>query len=115
MKRLLTVLALSALAILAALSIPVIAQEKAEKKKAERAAGDVGLLDLEKNYMILVTKEGKLITLDFNDKTKVTRLDPKDVKMDDVGLGSAAVVEYQSQGEKNIVTKMEVRPVKGGE
>jgi hypothetical protein len=115
MKRLLTVLALSALAILAALSIPVIAQEKAEKKKAERAAGDVGLLDLEKNYMILVTKEGKLITLDFNNKTKVTQLDPKNVKMGDVGLGSAAVVEYQSEGEKNIVTKMEVRPVKGGE
>ena len=115
MKRLLTVLALSALAILAALSIPVIAQEKAEKKKAERAAGDVGLLDLEKNYMILVTKEGKLITLDFNDKTKVTQLDPKNVKMGDVGLGSAAVVEYQSEGEKSIVTKMEVRPVKGGE
>ena len=36
---------------------PISAQEKkAEKQKAEKASGDVGLLDLEKNYMILVTK-----------------------------------------------------------
>ena len=54
---------------------PTFAQEKkAEKKKAEKASGDVGLLDTEKNYMILVTKEGKLVTLDFDKKTKVTVL-----------------------------------------
>ncbi len=34
--------------------------------KATKLAGDVGLLDTEKNYMILVTKEGKLVTLDFD-------------------------------------------------
>ncbi|HWP57485.1 MAG TPA: hypothetical protein VNL14_06345, partial [Candidatus Acidoferrales bacterium] len=41
------------------------AQEKAPEAKAKpvKAKGDVGLLDLEKNYLILVTKEGKLITL----------------------------------------------------
>jgi uncharacterized low-complexity protein len=84
-----------------------------EKAKAEKAKGDVGLLDTEKNYMILVTKEGKLITLDFDQKSKVTILEEKDVKMGDVGLGSAADVEYVTKGEKKVVTKMEFRPAKG--
>jgi hypothetical protein len=87
--------------------------EGGEKAKAEKAKGDVGLLDTEKNYMILVTKEGKLITLDFDQKSKVTVLEEKDVKMGDVGLGSAADVEYVTKGEKKVVTKMEFRPAKG--
>ena len=42
------------------------AEAKAEKAgeakaKATKVVGDVGLLDMEKNYMIIVTKEGKLI------------------------------------------------------
>jgi hypothetical protein len=90
-------------------------QKKEEKAKAEKAKGDVGLLDSEKNYMILVTKEGKLITLDFDQKSKVTMLEPKDVKMGEVGLGSAADVEYVTKGEQKVVTKMEFRPAKGGD
>ncbi len=89
------------------------AGEKAEKAKAEKIKGDVGLLDTEKNYMILVTKEGKLITLDFDQKTKPTMLEEKDVKMSDVGLGSSADVEYVTKGEQKLVTKMEFRPAKG--
>src|SRR5688572_17032701 len=46
------------------------------KAKATKVAGDVGLLDTEKNYIIIVTKEGKLLTLDFNQKTKVTQVTP---------------------------------------
>jgi hypothetical protein len=65
--------------------------------------------------MILVTKEGKLITLDFDQKSKVTMLEEKDVKMGDVGLGSAADVEYVTKGEQKVVTKMEFRPAKGGD
>jgi hypothetical protein len=84
-----------------------------EKAKAEKAKGDVGLLDTDKNYMILVTKEGKLITLDFDQKTKATMLEEKPAKMSDVGLGSAADVEYVTQGDKKIVTKMEFKPAKG--
>ncbi|HEY1267782.1 MAG TPA: hypothetical protein VGH16_11045 [Candidatus Binatia bacterium] len=87
--------------------------EGGEKAKAEKAKGDVGLLDADKNYMILVTKEGKLVTLDFDQKTKVTELEEKPVKMGDVGLGSAADVEYQTKGDKKIITKMEFRPAKG--
>jgi len=89
------------------------AGEKAEKAKAEKIKGDVGLLDTEKSYMILVTKEGKLITLDFDQKTKPTMLEEKDVKMSDVGLGSSADVEYVTKGEQKLVTKMEFRPAKG--
>ena len=71
---------------------PIAAQEKkaekgkTEKAKAEKVTGDIGLLDTEKNYMIVVTKDGKLVTVDFNDKTKVTQLVPKPAKMADVGL-----------------------------
>src|SRR6266508_3761884 len=61
------------------------AKAKAEgepaKAKAEKVAGDIGLLDTEKNYMIVVTKEGKLITLDFNSKTKATEIKETKVKM----------------------------------
>jgi hypothetical protein len=122
------------------LVLPVIAQEKkpeAEKKasepakanggepakakgegepakaKGEKVSGDIGLLDTEKNYMIVVTKEGKLITLDFNTKTKVTEMKETKVKMGDVGLGSSANVEYVTKGEKNFLTKMTFVPAKG--
>lgn len=107
---------LTACALSLVLVLPLMAQEekKAEKKKAEKAKGDVGLLDTEKNYMILVTKEGKLITLDFNQKTKVTMLEAKDVKMGEVGLGSSAEVEYvPADDDKKVVTKMEFRPAAG--
>jgi lipopolysaccharide export LptBFGC system permease protein LptF len=110
----------------ASLALPVVAQEekKAEKQaeekkaepakaKAEKVSGDIGLLDTEKNYMIVVTKEGKLITLDFNQKTKATQIKETKVKMGDVGLGSSAVVEYTTKGEKNFLSKMEFTPAKG--
>jgi predicted peptidase len=111
----------SGLAVLlaASLALPVIAQEKkaeekkAEKAKAEKVAGDIGLLDTEKNYMIVVTKEGKLVTLDFNTKTKATEIKETKVKMADVGLGSSAQVEYVTKGEKNFLTKMQFTPAKG--
>ncbi len=117
MKMKSILLATCALSLSAALVFPLMAQEekKAEKKKAEKARGDVGLLDTEKNYMILVTKEGKLITLDFTEKTKVDMLESKPVKMSDVGLGSSADVEYVRKDDKNIVTKMEFRAAKGGD
>ena len=120
--------AVSGLAVLlaASLALPVIAQEekKAEKKadeksgepaktKAEKVSGDIGLLDTEKNYMIVVTKEGKLVTLDFNAKTKATEIKETKVKMGEVGLGSSAVVEYTTKGEKNFLSKMEFTPAKG--
>lgn len=128
---------LTACALSLALAFPLMAAEaekKAEKKKAEKASGDVGLLDTEKNYMILVTKEGKLITLDFDAKTKVTAVEEKDVKMGDVGLGSSATVEYATKEDKSLdakiketeeqlgrlraeqkkfVTKLEFKPAKG--
>src|SRR6476659_8036884 len=119
---------ISGLAILlaGALTLPAIAQEKkAEEKKseekkaepakakAEKVSGDIGLLDTEKNYMIVVTKEGKLITLDFNAKTKATEIRESKVKMGEVGLGSSATVEYTTKGDKNVLTKMEFTPAKG--
>jgi hypothetical protein len=101
----------------------VIAQEKSggeakkseepAKAKAEKVSGDIGLLDTEKHYLIVVTKDGKLITLDYNDKTKAQEVKQTKVKMADVGLGSSANVEYVTKGDKNVLTKMEFRPAKG--
>lgn len=85
------------------------------KAKVEKARGDVGLLDTEKNYLILVTKEGKLITLDYDAKTKATQIDPTPSKMAEVGLGSSATVAYTKQGDKNLASSVEFTPAKGGD
>lgn len=77
------------------------------KAKVTKTKGDVGLLDTEKNYLILVTKEGKLVTLDFDEKTKVSKRSPRPAKMADVGLGSAAVVTYTNQGGKNVASALQ--------
>lgn len=95
---------------------PIMAQEKKEeKKKAEKVSGDVGLLDVDKNYMILVTKEGKLVTLDFDKKVKVTVLKEEKAKMADIGLGSSATIEYTEKGDKKILSKIDFKAAKGGE
>jgi hypothetical protein len=99
-----------------ALVSPVMAQEKkAAKAKAEKVAGDIGLLDTEKNYMIVVTKEGKLVTIDFNQKTKVTVLKESKAKIADIGLGAAASVQYTKKGDKNVLSSIEFVPAKGGD
>ena len=88
--------------------------EKApEKAKATKVAGDVGLLDLEKNYLILVTKEGKLITVDFDQKIQATQIDPTPAKIADIGLGSSAVVVYEQAGDKSVATSLEFKAAKG--
>lgn len=105
---------LTAVMVAGLVSAPLFAQEKkAEKAKAEKVAGDIGLLDTEKNYMIVVTKDGKLVTLDYTTKTKVQQLRDTKTKMSDVGLGSSAEVEYVTKGDKNFLTKMTYRPAKG--
>jgi len=88
-------------------------EKAAEKAKATKLAGDVGLLDTEKNYMILVTKDGKLVTLDFDPKFQPVEKTPHPAKMADVGLGSSAVVQYTKQGDKNVATSVEFLPAKG--
>jgi hypothetical protein len=89
------------------------AEKSAEKAKATKLAGDVGLLDTEKNYMILVTKEGKLVTIDFDAKFQPTQKEPVNAKVADIGLGSSAVVQYTKDGEKSIATNIEYVPAKG--
>jgi len=88
-------------------------EKKAEKAKAEKVSGDIGLLDTEKNYMIVVTKEGKLVTLDYTPKTKVIELKESPAKIADIGLGSSARVEYIQKGDKNFLSKIEFTPAKG--
>jgi hypothetical protein len=124
-------IAVAGLAVLlgVAVATPVVAQEKkaegknggekkaeekkGEKAKAEKVSGDIGLLDTEKNYMIVVTKEGKLVTLDYTPKTKVIELKESPAKMADIGLGSSARVEYVEKGDKNFLSKIEFTPAKG--
>ena len=88
--------------------------EKApEKAKATKLAGDVGLFDTEKNYMIIVTKEGKLVTVDFDAKFQPTQRQPVNAKIADIGLGSSAVVQYTKQGDKNVASSVEFVSAKG--
>jgi len=89
------------------------AEAKAEAAKATKIAGDVGLLDTEKNYMIIVTKEGKLVTIDYDAKFQPTQRELKPAKVADIGLGSAATVTYTKQGDKNIASNVEYLPAKG--
>lgn len=92
---------------------PAPAEAKAPAAKATKIAGDVGLLDTEKNYMIIVTKEGKLVTVDFDAKFQPTMRTPTPSKIADVGLGSTATVQYTKQGDKNIAANIEYLPAKG--
>ena len=89
------------------------APEKVPAAKATKIAGDVGLLDTEKNYMIIVTKEGKLVTVDYDAKFQPTQRAFVDAKIADIGLGSSATVQYTKQGEKNIASSIEFLPAKG--
>jgi flagellar basal body L-ring protein FlgH len=89
------------------------AEKALEKAKATKLAGDVGLLDTEKNYLILVTKEGKLVTIDFDNKFQAIEKSPHNAKVADVGLGSSAVVQYTKQGEKSVAESIEYVPAKG--
>ena len=91
------------------------AEAKAEAKgpAATKLAGDVGLLDTEKNYMISVTKEGKLVTVDFDPKFQPTEREMKNAKVADIGLGSAATVTYTKEGDKSIASNIEYLPAKG--
>jgi hypothetical protein len=89
------------------------AEKAPEKAKATKVSGDIGLLDVEKNYMIIVTKEGKLVTVDFDAKTKATQIDPTPAKIADVGLGSSAVVVYEQAGGKNVATSLQFKAAKG--
>jgi hypothetical protein len=91
------------------------AEKAPDKAKAEKASGDIGLIDTEKNYMILVTKEGKLVTLDFDQKTKVMQITPTPAKIADVGLGSSAAVTYTQENDKNVATGVEFKAAKGGD
>ena len=90
-----------------------VAEKAPEKAKATKLAGDVGLLDTEKNYMIIVTKEGKLVTIDFDAKSQPTQREFVAAKVADIGLGSSAVVQYTKEGDKNIASSIEYVPAKG--
>jgi hypothetical protein len=93
----------------------VPAEKTAEKAKATKVSGDIGLLDTEKNYLILVTKEGKLLTLDFDNKTKVSQITPTPGKISDIGLGSSATVTYTKANDKNVAATLEFKAAKGGD
>lgn len=89
------------------------AEKAPEKAKATKLAGDIGLLDTEKNYMIVVTKEGKLVTIDFDAKTKATQITPTPSKIGEIGLGSSATVTYEKAKDKNLATGIEFKGAKG--
>jgi len=71
---------------------PAFGQQK--KAKPVKVTGNIGLIDTEKNYMIVVTKDGKLVTVDFNNKTKVTKYVPQKASVRDLNLGTSVNATY---------------------
>jgi hypothetical protein len=77
----------------------VQARKEEAKAKPVRASGNVGLIDAEKNYLILVTREGKLIAGDFSGDTKVTRLVPENARVEKHDSGAEGCRrELRAQG-----------------
>lgn len=89
------------------------AEAKAPAVKATKIAGDIGLLDTEKNYLIVVSKEGKLVTVEYDSKFQPTKRTPTPAKVADIGLGSSVTVTYTKQGDKNVASAIEYLPAKG--
>jgi len=89
------------------------AEAKAPPAKATKISGDIGLLDTEKNYLIVVTKQGKLVTIEFDSKFQPTMRTPTPSKVADIGLGSSATVQYTKQGAKDVAVSIEYLPAKG--
>ena len=51
----------------------------------------------------------------FDEKTKVTQITPTDTKVEDIGLGSSANVEYIQRGDRNYLSSIEFIPAKSAE
>jgi hypothetical protein len=79
------------------------------KAKSPSIKGDVGAIELEKNYIILVTPEGKLHTMSFTDKTKVTELKEERSTLDKINPGDAATVTYIEKGEDKIIEAIQFK------
>jgi hypothetical protein len=85
-----------------------LAQQE-RKAKAPSIKGDVGAIELEKNYVILVTPEGKLHTMNFSDKTKVTMLKEEPSSIDKVNPGDSVTVTYTEKGEDKIIQSIQYK------
>ena len=53
--------------------------------------------------------------MDFDNKTKVTKVTPASGKVSDIGLGSSATVTYTKQNGKNVASGVEFKAAKGGD
>lgn len=87
-------------------TVSLLAQQ--QPAKSEKAAGNISRLDLEKNFMVIVTKEGKLVLLDFSPKTKVTKSPGAErAEIKDIKAGDAATVTYRTDGAKRVAMSVE--------
>ncbi len=102
MKRKSIYLGVLAVALCLLLVAAATAQQK-KNKRPSRARGRVGLVDTEKNYLIVVTSKGKLVEVHFNDKTRVTKLVPQKAKIKDIRLKANASITYEKRGDKNVL------------
>lgn len=112
---LLTVFALSSCAVqegMAPSGMAPAAHAPEMRAKPVRVSGDVGLLDTEKNYVIVVTKEGKLVSVDFDENTKVTKYVPQKAKVDEVTLGTSGTATYKPKVVELETLEFKVKPKK---
>ena len=76
-----------------------------------RLRGSVGLVDHEKNYLILVTPKGNLVRVKFTDKTRVIKLVPEKAEMKDIRVRSRSTVSisYETKDGENILKSIEYK------
>jgi Skp family chaperone for outer membrane proteins len=89
-----------------------VTADKKTETGDKKIQGDIGLVDVEKNQLILVTKEGELVTLYFPRElaaTQLTSSGPRNVAMNALGIRSSVSIEYRTEGLKNLITKIEFR------
>jgi len=83
-----------ALAILVALTAPVLAAE---------ARGKIKSITADKNELVVTDKDGKDFDLSMNKDAKITLAD-KDVKIADLKVGDAVTVTYEKKDGKLMVS-----------
>ncbi|HEY2990616.1 MAG TPA: hypothetical protein VGL11_23070 [Candidatus Binatia bacterium] len=91
---------------------PVVDTGDKQIKGDKQIQGDIGLVDTEKNYLVLVTKEGTLVPFDFAREltaTQLTSSGSRKVGMNALGIRSSVSIEYRTAGPKNLITKIEFR------
>lgn len=104
MKSARLIIVLMAIALVGVFASSMVAQQ--QEQQAIRVEGDVGAVNEQENTIILVTKEGRLVTVNVNFATKIQAFKAAKGNFVDIDLGAPARVEYMQKGEEKWATSI---------